>query len=115
MWIKASKTNFYRIVAKYVVLPKMKETHFEEVREQKIHYLKWRTACGSSYRASLSMTEGNLSLMIETIDEKNESPCCSFLLSSLNISDLIRRGMIKGIRHEHQLMKLKNTDLPYLS
>jgi len=105
MWIKASKTNLYRIVAEYMVLPKMKETTFKEVHEHKTHYLEWHTICGNTYRASISINDGHPALKIESMDEQSK-PCCNFIMNRLCISDLVERGMLRGVRHERQLAKL---------
>ncbi|MCL2427048.1 MAG: hypothetical protein FWD05_12025 [Oscillospiraceae bacterium] len=107
MWIKASKTNLYRIVAEYMILPKMKETQFKEVPEHKTHYLEWHTICGNTFRASISIIDAHPSLKIESIDKEKKRPCCSFIMNRLNLADLVERGMLKGIRHEHQLINLK--------
>jgi len=106
MWIKATKTNLYRLVAEYMVLPKMKDTNFKEIPEKKHHYLEWHTPCGNTYRASISLADGHPALKIQSMDEEKK-PCCNFIMNRLNFADLLERGLLKGIRHEHQLINLK--------
>jgi len=93
------------LVAKHIALPKMKNTDFLKSTDRNNYSLEWYGKNGSNYRAYVSIEQDNPALVVETLNE-NKKPCSSVIISQLSFADLIRRGMIRGIRHERQLLRV---------
>ncbi|MCL2425758.1 MAG: hypothetical protein FWD05_05425 [Oscillospiraceae bacterium] len=105
IWIKANKTKLYRLVAEYIYLPKMKYTSFIEAPDRSTYCLEWYTTVGVYYRAYYTFVDDNPRVTIQYKSEQTNS-YVNHIVDIPDITNLINKGMMKGVRNEHQL---KNT------
>jgi len=101
-WIKSNKTKLYRLIAEYMYLPKMKDTNFTEMNNRSSYCLEWYTRNGTHYRACYMFANNSPRLLIQYKEKLSES-FVNHMIRTLEINDLVNRGMIKGIRSEHQI------------
>jgi len=106
IWVKATKTKLYRLIAEHIYLPKLKDTNFIEVNSRSAYCLEWHAPNGIYYRAFYLFASNSPRLVIQYRGEKQKS-FNNFLIRKLDIDDLVTRGMIKGVRSMHQITKLQ--------
>jgi len=101
-WIKANKTKLYRLIAEHIFLPKMKYTSFIEAPDRSMYCLEWHTARGVHYRACYTFVDNYPRLVIQYKNEKSKA-FINHTIAILDVTNLVEKGMMKGIRSEHQL------------
>ncbi|MCL2426008.1 MAG: hypothetical protein FWD05_06695 [Oscillospiraceae bacterium] len=102
IWIIASKTKLYRLVAEHMYLPKMINTNYYEVKSTGSYYLGWDSTNGTSYRACYLFVNNMPRLFIQC-KKKNEDDFINYAIHDLELENLVNRGMIRGVRSMRQL------------
>ncbi|MCL2427184.1 MAG: hypothetical protein FWD05_12725 [Oscillospiraceae bacterium] len=104
IWIKANKTKLYRLISKYIILPKMKYTNFYESDDRNGYNLEWCAGCGTQYRACYLFIN-NLPRLVIQCKEKQSKAFVNHTICTLSIEELVEREMIKGVRCKSQIRK----------
>ena len=102
IWINASKTKLYRLVAEHMHLPKMIYTNYYELKNTGSFYLEWNSTNGTNYRACYLYISGIPRLIIQCKNEQGND-FTNYAIHELEFEDLVSRGMIRGIRSMHQI------------
>jgi len=102
IWINASKTKLYRLVAEHMYLPKMIYTNYYELNSTGSYYLEWKTKNGTSYRASYVFMD-NIPRLIIQCRKKKDKDFVNYAMHELEVEDLVVRGMIRGVRSMRQI------------
>jgi len=103
MQIIANKTNLYRLIAEHMFLPKSKYTTFKKISTQN-YSLEWISENGCDYRACYLIDNGYPALVINVIGEENDDSTnpSNLIIRWKNVVDLAVRGMLIGVRKNHQ-------------
>ena len=106
IWIQATKTRLYRLIAEHIYLPKLKETNFIEAHDRSGYCLEWHTPNGTFYRACYLFAKNSPRLVIQ-FKEKKSKVFDNLLMYELDVDNLVARGMIRGVRSMRQIRKLQ--------
>jgi len=101
--IKTQKTQLYQLITRYCPypMPKLMYTNFKKGLESNSYILEWSIENLGEFIAYVSCINNAPRLVISIEDNMGDNE--SIKMYKLDIVDLIKRGMIKGIRHEWQL------------
>jgi len=102
IWISASKTKLYRLIAEHMYLPKMLYTDYYELKNIGSYYLGWDSINGTSYRACYLFVNNVPRLLIQC-KRKQDADFTNYAIHELEIDDLVSRGMIRGVRSMRQI------------
>jgi len=105
VWIKANKTQLYKLVAKYIFLPKLKYTSFIEAPDRSYYCLEWFISSGTHYRAFYLVVNGVPRIAIQYKDKHSEI-FNNHTVCRLDIEKLANLGMIRGARSGQQIRNM---------